>query len=98
MQSAIAESVAPDLPDVEIAQRVAADDWDTLRRLMRRHNQTLYRTARSILKDDAEAEDAVQEAYLARVSGDGELSRRREAVDLARAHRRERGDRPRSQA
>ncbi len=31
---------------------------------MRRHNQMLYRTARSILKDDAEAEDAVQEAYL----------------------------------
>ena len=32
--------------------------------LMRRYNQKLYRTARSILKDDAEAEDAVQEAYL----------------------------------
>ena len=31
---------------------------------MRRYNQKLYRTARSILKDDAEAEDAVQEAYL----------------------------------
>ena len=31
---------------------------------MRRFNQKLYRTARSILKDDAEAEDAVQEAYL----------------------------------
>ena len=31
---------------------------------MRRHNQMLYRAARSILKDDAEAEDAVQEAYL----------------------------------
>jgi RNA polymerase sigma-70 factor (ECF subfamily) len=32
---------------------------------MRRHNRMLYRIARSILKDDAEAEDAVQEAYLA---------------------------------
>ena len=31
---------------------------------MRRHNRLLFRTARSILKDDAEAEDAVQEAYL----------------------------------
>src|SRR5258708_35131425 len=31
---------------------------------MRRHNQILYRTARSILKDDAEAEDAAQEAWL----------------------------------
>lgn len=49
---------------MEIAQRIAAGDRDELRRLMRRHNQTLYRTARSILKDDAEAEDAVQEGYL----------------------------------
>ncbi|HUH87448.1 MAG TPA: RNA polymerase sigma factor [Pusillimonas sp.] len=31
--------------------------------LMRRYNRRLYRTARSILKDDAEAEDALQEAY-----------------------------------
>ena len=31
---------------------------------MRRHNRVLYRTARAILRDDAEAEDAVQEAYL----------------------------------
>jgi RNA polymerase sigma-70 factor (ECF subfamily) len=33
--------------------------------VMRAHNRMLYRVARSILKDDAEAEDAVQEAYLA---------------------------------
>jgi RNA polymerase sigma-70 factor (ECF subfamily) len=32
--------------------------------LMRRHNGTLFRVARAILKDDAEAEDALQEAYL----------------------------------
>lgn len=31
--------------------------------LMRRYNRRLYRAARSILKDDAEAEDALQEAY-----------------------------------
>ena len=31
---------------------------------MRRHNRTLFRTARAILRDDAEAEDALQEAYL----------------------------------
>ena len=33
--------------------------------LMRRYNPRLFRVARSILKDDAEAEDALQEAYLA---------------------------------
>jgi RNA polymerase sigma-70 factor (ECF subfamily) len=56
---------AADLPDADLARRVAASDWDALERLMRRHNQTLYRTARSILKDDAEAEDAVQDAFVA---------------------------------
>ena len=52
------------LPDVELARRVAQGDQAALRQLMRRHNRVLYRTARSILKDDAEAEDALQEAYL----------------------------------
>jgi RNA polymerase sigma-70 factor (ECF subfamily) len=32
--------------------------------LMRRHNRMLFRTARAILRDDAEAEEALQEAYL----------------------------------
>jgi RNA polymerase sigma-70 factor (ECF subfamily) len=53
-----------DLPDVEVARRIAAGDRQSFVALMRRHNQTLYRTARSILRDDAEAEDCVQEAYL----------------------------------
>ena len=35
-----------------------------LEQLMRLYNRRLYRTARAILRDDAEAEDAVQEAYL----------------------------------
>jgi len=50
--------------DAELVRRIAAGDHDAFRLLMRRYNQILYRTARSILKDDAEAEDAVQEAYL----------------------------------
>jgi RNA polymerase sigma-70 factor (ECF subfamily) len=33
--------------------------------IMRRYNRRLYRTARAILKDDARAEDALQEAYIA---------------------------------
>jgi RNA polymerase sigma-70 factor (ECF subfamily) len=32
--------------------------------LMRRHNQRLFRAARSIVKDDDEAEDVMQEAYV----------------------------------
>ena len=49
--------------DAELARSVAGGNHDAFKLLMRRYNQTLYRTARSILKDDAEAEDAVQEAY-----------------------------------
>lgn len=52
------------LSDEEIAQRVAAGDRDAFGVLMQRHNRMLFRTARSILKDDSEAEDAVQDAYL----------------------------------
>jgi RNA polymerase sigma-70 factor, ECF subfamily len=57
-------TVANDLSDLEIAQRIAAGDREPFRLLMRRCNQRMFRTARSILKDDAEAEDAVQESYL----------------------------------
>jgi RNA polymerase sigma-70 factor (ECF subfamily) len=40
---------------------VALDDFEAL---MRRYNSRLFRVARAILRDDAEAEDAVQDAYL----------------------------------
>ena len=58
-------------PDGELAQRVAAGDHAAFALLMRRYNQSLYRAARSILKDDAEAEDAVQDAYLLAYRGMG---------------------------
>jgi len=59
-------SIAPraDAPDPELAVRVAAGDGAAFEILMRRHNRMLFRTARAILRDDAEAEDALQEAYL----------------------------------
>lgn len=57
---------APDrsLTDADIVRLVASGDERAFALLMRRHNRMLYRTARSILKDDAEAEDALQDAYL----------------------------------
>src|SRR5438552_4847441 len=64
MQPATAAIAYDELTDPELAQRIATGDKHAFELLMRRHNQKLYRTARSILKDDAEAEDAVQEAYL----------------------------------
>jgi len=64
MQTATAAIAYDKLSDLELAQRIASGDKHAFELLMRRHNQILYRTARSILKDDAEAEDAVQEAWL----------------------------------
>ena len=64
MQSARANTASTDFSDTEIARRIGLGDRHAFELLMRRYNQTLYRTARSILRDDAEAEDAVQEAYL----------------------------------
>lgn len=64
MQTIPAAQAAGPASDAGLAARAAAGTQDALIALMRRHNQLLYRTARSILKDDADAEDAVQEAYL----------------------------------
>jgi RNA polymerase sigma-70 factor (ECF subfamily) len=50
--------------DTELIDSILAGDTRAMEALMRRHNRSLYRTARAILRDEAEAEDAVQEAYL----------------------------------
>jgi RNA polymerase sigma-70 factor, ECF subfamily len=53
-----------DSPDATLAACAAAGDARAFEFIMRRHNRLLFRTARSVLKSDAEAEDALQEAYL----------------------------------
>ena len=52
------------LSDVELVKLVARRDPHAVRIITQRNNQRLYRAAWSILKDRAEAEEAVQEAYL----------------------------------
>src|SRR3989441_1066401 len=52
------------LSDGELAQRVAGGDVRALEALMRRHNRALFRTSRAILRDDADAEEALQDGYL----------------------------------
>lgn len=61
-----APTFAPSEPptDVELAARAASGDAGAFEAIMRRHNRLLFRTARSILKSDTEAEDALQDAYL----------------------------------
>ncbi|MGZ5178956.1 MAG: RNA polymerase sigma factor [Ramlibacter sp.] len=55
----------PAIDDGSLVSRVRAGDAAAFELLMRRHNRRLYRAARSLLRDAAEAEDVVQEAYLA---------------------------------
>ena len=50
--------------DSVLASRSVEGDDRAFEALMRRFNQKLFRVARSILRNDADAEDALQEAYL----------------------------------
>jgi RNA polymerase sigma-70 factor (ECF subfamily) len=64
-QPALQSADAPaTLSDEEVVARVLAGDTSLFEILMRRYNQRLFRVARGILADDAEAEDVMQEAYL----------------------------------
>jgi RNA polymerase sigma-70 factor (ECF subfamily) len=60
----LAISAPPDDTDFGLAQRAAAGERGAFERIMRKNNRTLFRVARAILHDDAEAEDCVQSAYL----------------------------------
>ena len=50
--------------DPELVAMALARDVRGFRAIMRRYNRRLFRIARGILRDDAMAEDALQEAYL----------------------------------
>ncbi len=53
--------------DSDLAVLIAHKDqaaFEAFESLMRKHNGRLFRIARSILRDDSEAEDALQDAYL----------------------------------
>jgi RNA polymerase sigma factor (sigma-70 family) len=50
--------------DAALVARILAGDLVAFELLMRRHNRRLFRLARATLRDAAEAEDALQDAYL----------------------------------
>ena len=52
------------LPDEEVVGRVLAGETGLFEILMRRHNQQVYRAARAIVRDEHEAEDIMQDAYV----------------------------------
>src|SRR5438309_6467885 len=91
-----------ELADEEVVHRVLAGETELFEILMRRYNQRLYRVARAILREDAEAEDVMQDAYVRAYQHLGQFAGRakfstwltRIAVHeaLARAHRGKRYD------
>lgn len=65
MEPGTLEAVSSDqLTDEAVVDRVRAGQTALYEILMRRYNQRLYRVARAILRDDAEAEDVMQDAYV----------------------------------
>jgi RNA polymerase sigma-70 factor (ECF subfamily) len=53
-----------ELQDEVVVSRVLAGETALFEILMRRYNQRLYRVSRVILRDDGEAEDVMQDAYV----------------------------------
>jgi RNA polymerase sigma-70 factor (ECF subfamily) len=65
-------SEASALSDEEVVARVLGGDTGLFEILLRRHNQKLYRMARSVLRDEGEAEDVIQQAYVKAYSNLGQ--------------------------
>ncbi len=66
--------------DANLVRSTLAGDGRAFQAIMQKYNRRLYRIARSILRNDSEAEDAMQEAYISafthlkRFRGDSRLS------------------------
>jgi RNA polymerase sigma-70 factor, ECF subfamily len=54
-----------ELPDGDVVERVRRGETALFEVLMRRHNRRLFRTVWSVLRNEADAEDILQEAYVA---------------------------------
>jgi RNA polymerase sigma-70 factor (ECF subfamily) len=52
------------LPDAEVVQRVRRGERALFEILMRRHNQRVYRVVRAVVKEEADVEDVMQQAYI----------------------------------
>src|SRR5207248_6415930 len=69
----MAEAAAP-LSDAELVRRIRAGETALFELVMRRYNQRLYRVLRAVLRDDAEAEDVLQESYVRAYAHLGQLA------------------------
>lgn len=65
MRPAQTPQIAPaGTADAELVRRAMARDEAAVRAIMQANNRRLYRLARGILRNDSEAEDVVQDAYV----------------------------------
>jgi RNA polymerase sigma-70 factor (ECF subfamily) len=58
-----------DWTEAELIRQAVGKNETAIRAIIQKHNRRLYRVARSIMRDDAEAEDVLQEAYLHAFAG-----------------------------
>lgn len=63
MRSPLPRATASDT-DADLVAAARGGDSAAFEAIMRRHNRTMFRTARAILQNEADAEEVVQEAYL----------------------------------
>lgn len=73
------DTLAP-MDDAEVASRVISGDVGAFELLMRRHNERLFRTARSVLSNDTDAQDVLQESYIRIFKGLPEFAERSRLV------------------
>lgn len=64
VQTKAHDAFSENTPEKELILHAVHGNADAFAAIMRRHNRLLFRTARSILNNDGDAEDALQEAYL----------------------------------
>ena len=64
MQAARQVNYGGKLTDSELIERIRKGDKPLFEAVMRRYNQRLFRLGRSLLRDDSEAEDVLQDAYV----------------------------------
>ena len=71
--------------DDRLLERARQKDREAIRLIIKQHNQRLYRIARSIVRNDSDAEDVLQEAYVRAFAGlDGFRGEARLGTWLAR--------------
>ena len=64
MPSAVMAAEDAAQPDADVIERILGGQTGLFELLMRRYNERVYRAARAIVRDEGEAEDVMQQAYV----------------------------------